>query len=248
MQQQGLQKERYSRQLMLPEVGEEGQRRLSESVVAIVGLGGLGSCVAELLARAGVGGLILIDHDAVELSNLQRQSLYEEADVGRPKANAAADHLQRINKDLVTTPVQEKIDTANQHVLDEAKLILDCTDNLETRRVLNTFSLKTKIPFIYCAAIETRGMVYVVEPKKAERACFECVFESLKSLQNAANAGILNTTVHLAATLEVAEAMKLLLGKPYTEGLISFDVWEPKLDVFKVKRRADCTACSTKQV
>jgi molybdopterin/thiamine biosynthesis adenylyltransferase len=236
--------ERYARQTVLPQIGTDGQQRLARSTVAIVGLGGLGSCAAEMLARAGVGTLLLLDFDRVELSNLQRQSLYEESDVGKLKVEAAATHLRSINKEVALVPITRRIDAESTSSLDKADVILDCTDNLETRTLLNRHALITGTPLVICTVGGTRGMLYVVDRSCKGRACFECIFERLKPSQSPAQTGILGPTVHLAASLEAAEALKLLLGKPSADGLVSFDIWEPRLETFRVKQREDCMACS----
>jgi len=244
---------RYDRQVILPEVGAEGQERLRQSTVAVVGLGGLGSVAAELLCRAGVGKLILVDYDVVELSNLPRQSLYEEKDIGTPKATAAADHLRKINHEV---KINKYVDKINRYVgqmnmttaklLDGADLVLDCTDNLETRLLINAYAVKRRRPFIFCSAQGTRAMLYVVDPRDRGRACFACIFDRLKPFAQPSQTGVLNTAVHLAATLQAAEALKILLGKPYTTGLISLNAWDLRLDVFSVKKRKGCEVCGEK--
>jgi molybdopterin/thiamine biosynthesis adenylyltransferase len=237
---------RYSRQTALPEVGEEGQKRLAAATVVIVGLGGLGTTAAELLCRAGVGRLVLVEHDVVELSNLQRQSLYDEKDIGTLKTEAAANRLKRINSDVKIITHTEKIDRATTQQLGGADVILDCTDNLETRRLLNAYAVGRKVPFIFCSAQGMRGMLYVVDSRQGGRACFACVFGRLTAFAQPAQTGVLGSAVRVAASLQAAEALKLLLGKPCTVGLVSFDVWEPRLDVFAVKRDPACKVCGKK--
>lgn len=236
--------DRYARQTILPVIGEEGQARLAASTVAIVGLGGLGTTTAELLCRAGVGTLILVDYDVVALSNLQRQSLYDEKDVGAPKVTAAAEHLRRINAAVKINSSVKQINMTTLSLLDEAELILDCTDNLQARFLLNEYCMKRRVPFIYCGAVETRGLLYVVDPVRKERACFNCLFEKLTAVENCEDFGVLNTTTHLAATLQTAEAFKLLLNQHYTEGLISFDAWDLRAESYNVKKKPDCNVCN----
>jgi len=180
---------RYLRQEIFREIGKKGQSKLRKSTVAIVGLGALGSVSAELLARAGIGKLIVIDRDIVELSNLQRQSLYDESDIGKPKAIAAKEKLSKINSEI---KIDIFIDDLNRENIDKIlslrgkyidekfnkivennkknknniDLILDCTDNLETRFLVNDFSIKNKIPFIYSSAVGSKGYVFNVMPVK----------------------------------------------------------------------------------
>lgn len=227
----------------MPEIGLEGQRRLKESSVAIIGCGGLGTNVAEILTRAGIGTLLLVEHDVVELSNLQRQTLYEEADIDKPKADALAVHLLRINSDVGLVLVKERIKKENVDFLDDINLILDCTDNLETRFLLNKYCLKNKKRMIVCSAQSTSGMLYVVDGIKKGRACLACLLGGRKVHAKPAQTGVLGTTVRMAASLQATEAMKSLLKKPYTDGLISFDIWSPRLDVVKVAKRSGCAAC-----
>ncbi len=235
--------DRYSRQTIIPEIGEKGQRILKNSVVAIVGCGGLGTNVAEILVRAGVGTLILVEYDTVELSNLQRQTLYEEADIGKPKADALALHLRRIDSDAGLVIIKERIDEDGVGLLDDADLLLDCTDNLRTRLVLNGYALKAKKRMVFCSAQGMNGMLYVVDPAKKARACLACILSGRKPFKTPGETGVLGTTVRMAASLQATEAIKLLLEQPYTDGLISFDVWKPRLDTLKVMKRKDCAAC-----
>lgn len=233
---------RYERQTILSFIGEEGQERLASSTVAVVGLGALGSVAAELLTRAGIGTLLLCDGDIVELDNLQRQSLYTEADVGMQKVTAAARHLGTINSGTTIAAHAKHVTPTTAGVLADAHLILDCTDNLQARFLCNEFAMRENIPFIYCGAVETRGMLYVVDPE-SDRACFNCIFASLRSMENCEDAGVLNVTTHTAASLQVTEALKVLLGQQYLAGVLSFDVWEGRFDRFTARRRPGCTVC-----
>lgn len=235
---------RHARQIILPEVDTDGQERLQQAVVGIVGAGGLGSVAAELLTRAGVGRLIILDYDLVELSNLQRQSLYAEADVGKPKALAAKAHLAAIDSDVRVDAFVKQLNARTAALLEDAELVLDCTDNLQTRFLLNEWCMKRKVPFVYTGAVGTRGMLYVTDPTRNGRACFACIFDKLKAFENCEDAGVLNVTVHLAATLQTAEALKLILDKPSTEELVSFDAWDLRLERFKVKKNDSCAVCA----
>ena len=158
---------RYSRQMILKEIGREGQRRLESSCVAVVGIGALGSVSSNLLARAGVGRVRLIDRDFLEIDNLQRQVLYDEADLARnlPKAIAAKTNLERVNSEIkIEAQVADVNAGTVNELLDGADLIIDGTDNFETRFLINDYSLKKKIPWIYGGAVRTEGMSYVIMP------------------------------------------------------------------------------------
>jgi len=224
-------------------IGEDGQRRLKDAVVAIVGCGGLGTNVAEILTRAGVGTIILVEHDIVELSNLQRQTLYEEQDIGKKKADAAATHLAAIDSEVGLILVKERITAKNITLLDDIDVLLDCTDNLETRFLLNEYALKKKKKAVFCSAQGMNGMVYVVDGAKKQRACLACILGGRKPLKQPAETGVLGTTVRMAASLQATEALKLLLAEPYTKPLLSFDIWNSRFDTLTVKKNPQCAAC-----
>jgi len=176
---------RHIRQEIFSEIGKKGQLKLRNSSVAIVGLGALGSVSAELLARAGIGKLILIDRDVVELSNLQRQSLYDEDDLGKPKSMAAKEKLSKINHEV---KIEFFIGDLSYKTIDKIlkknkiSLILDCTDNLETRFLINDFSVKNNLPFIYSSAVGSKGYVFNIMP--GETACLGCFIKELTSLDD----------------------------------------------------------------
>ena len=169
--------ERYSRQILFPGIGPEGQQRLASSRVAVVGCGATGSALAALLARAGVGSLRIIDRDYVEPSNLQRQSLFDEADAAEslPKAVAAARRIASFNSDVVVEPEVADLTPANiERLLEGAEAILDGTDNFETRYLVNDYAIKHSVPWIYAAAVASYGVTMTILP--AETACLACVF------------------------------------------------------------------------
>ena len=218
---------RYIRQQIFEEIGKKGQEKLGKSSAAIVGLGALGSVSAQLLARAGIGRLVLVDRDIVELSNLQRQPLFDENDVGKPKALAAKEKLAKINSEA---EVQFFIDDLNYENIGEILgrnigLILDCTDNLETRFLINDFSVKNKIPFIYSSAVGSKGYVFNVIPDKT--ACLRCFLKEAAALDTCETAGVLNTITGLIPSIQANEAIKILLKKGNPEkNLLFFDVWK----------------------
>ena len=247
-------KERYARQLLLPEIGEEGQERLAGATVAIVGGGALGSFIAENLARAGVGRIKIIDRDYVELSNLQSQLLFDEEDVSshRPKAVAIADHLKRINSAIVLEPFVIDLNPWNaEKTLKGCDLILDGTDNFETRFLLNDFSLKHGVPWIYTGVVGTMGMTMKIVP--GETACLRCLLPappSWSAVPTCETEGLLAAAAYFAASLAVAEGLKVLLkiGGEEREGegegeLILADLWRAELQKAAVRRDPRCPAC-----
>jgi molybdopterin/thiamine biosynthesis adenylyltransferase len=243
------QDDRYSRQVLFRGVGAEGQRKLTASRIAIVGCGATGSALASLLARAGVGTIRIIDRDYVEPSNLQRQSLFDEADAAEclPKAIAAARKIAAFNSQIVIEPHVTDLTPANVGVLlEHAQLILDGTDNFETRYLINDFAVKNSIPWIYTAAVGSYGVTLNVLPGKT--ACLACIFADPPqgTFETCETAGILNSAVNLAASIAATEAVKLLVGAGdhLRRTLLSFDVWRnERAEVAADKPRAGCRTC-----
>jgi adenylyltransferase/sulfurtransferase len=194
------------------------------------------------LTRAGIGNLILIDRDIVELQNLQRQTLFKESDINRPKALAAASHLKEINSDIKIRAVFKDINHKNIESNIKGDLILDCTDNLETRFLLNEFSIENNIPWIFTSVVGSSGMLFNFIPKKTP--CFKCIFtEPDSSLDTCDTEGIINTTASLLSSMQVTEAFKILTHQPYLKDLIHFDLWKNKLTKTKIKKLSNCETC-----
>ncbi|MDD4877712.1 MAG: HesA/MoeB/ThiF family protein [Candidatus Nanoarchaeia archaeon] len=231
---------RYSRQEILKEIGAENQKKLLASKVVIVGLGATGSSSAELLARAGIGHLVLIDRDVVELSNLQRQSLFSEEDIGKPKAVAARDAIHAINSEVKADAYPVDLECDKVSVL-EADLILDCTDNLFTRFLINDYCKKNKKPWIYSAVVGTKGMVMNFLP--ASKVCFNCIFKMVEGLDTCATMGILNTAPSVISSFQVTEAIKFLTGQKASKDLVHIDVWKQAFEKIKVSADKKCPVC-----
>ena len=241
--------DRYSRQVLLKEIGAEGQRKLSESRVVIVGCGATGSALASLLARSGVGKLRIIDRDFVEPSNLQRQTLFDENDAGEsvPKAIAEARQIARFNSQIVVEPQVADLTPANaDSLLGGCELLLDGTDNFETRYLLNDYALKNSVAWIYAAAVGTYAVTMNILP--GETACLACIFpESPRgTVETCETAGILNSAVNLVGSIAATEALKFLVGarEKMRRTLLSWDVWSnERAEVAADKPRAGCRAC-----
>ena len=237
---------RYSRQVRLEQVGEEGQRRLGQGRVVLVGCGALGSVLANLMVRAGVGQLLVVDRDLLELHNLQRQVLFDERDVaaGLPKAEAAARRLRRINGAVqVDARVQDVTAYNVEALVSGADLVLDGTDNLETRYVINDACVKAAVPWIYGGVIGTAGMTMNVIPGGP---CLRCVFPTpppAGTLPTCETAGVLGTAPSVVASLQATEAIKLLCGAEPSGGLLSVDVWTRQVQIVAVLRDEGCPAC-----
>ncbi len=244
--------ERYSRQVLFPGIGREGQEKLSAARIALVGCGATGSALASLLARAGVGTIRIIDRDYVEPSNLQRQSLFDEADAEQslPKAIAAARQISAFNSQIVIEPVVADLVPANiESLLDGMQLILDGTDNFETRYLINDFAVKTSTPWIYTAAVGSYGITLNVLP--GQTACLACLFPDAPqgAFETCETAGILNSAVNLAASISATEAIKLLVGadRQLRRTLLSFDLWRnQRAEVAAGNPRPGCRACGVR--
>jgi len=241
--------ERYSRQVLFSGIGVDGQRRLQTAKVAIVGCGATGSAVASLLARSGVGTLRIIDRDYVEPSNLQRQALFDEADAAEsmPKAAAAARKIAAFNSQIAVDPRVEDLTPANiEPLLEGMDLILDGTDNFETRYLINDYAVKFSRPWIYAAAVGSYGVTLNILP--GETACLACVFPDSPqgTFETCETAGILNSAVDLVASIEATEALKIMVGAgaQLRRTLLSFDVWRnERAEVRAESPRKGCRAC-----
>ncbi len=241
--------ERYSRQVLFAGIGNEGQRKLTSSRTAIVGCGATGSTIASLLARAGIGTIRIIDRDYVEASNLQRQSVFDEADAAQslPKAIAAARKLTAFNSQVTTDPQVADLTPGNiGSLLDDTQLILDGTDNFETRYLINDYAVKNNLPWIYTGAVGSYGVTLNILP--GTTACLNCIFPSppKAALETCETAGILNTVVNVAASYAANEAIKILVGAQdrVRRSLLSFDLWRNEwAEVSANKPRPGCIAC-----
>lgn len=241
--------ERYSRQVLFAGIGSEGQERLMAARVAIVGCGATGSALASLLARAGVGALRIIDRDYVEPSNLQRQALFDEQDAADsvPKAIAAARKIGSFNSQVTVEPCAEDLTSENvERLLAGAEVILDGTDNFETRFLLNDFSVKNSVPWIYLAAVGSYAATMNVIP--GDTACLACIFAEPPSgiIETCETAGILNSAVNFAASIAATETLKLLTGnlQSVRRTLLSRDLWtNESAEIATGRTRADCAVC-----
>jgi adenylyltransferase/sulfurtransferase len=244
-----IEDDRYSRQVLFKEIGAEGQGKLLQSRVAIVGCGATGSALASLLARSGVRTLRIIDRDYVEPSNLQRQALFDEADAREslPKAIGAARQIARFNSQIVVEPHVADLSPGNiDSLLRGADLILDGTDNFETRYLINDYAVKNSVAWIYAAAVGSYAVTMNILP--GETACLACIFPELPrgSLETCETAGILNSAVTLVASLSATEALKFLVGarSKMRRTLLSWDVWSnERAELAATERREGCRAC-----
>ncbi|MHC4416797.1 MAG: ThiF family adenylyltransferase [Planctomycetota bacterium] len=262
--------ERYHRQILLPAIGEAGQRRLLDAHALVVGCGALGTMITDALARAGAGALSVVDRDTVELTNLQRQVLFDESDVERtvPKARAAADKIARINSCVTVHAHVDDFNHRNaERYIEGVDVILDGLDNFETRYLLNDLAVKYGLPYVYGGAVATGGMSMAILPHSAHRTprqvssvtwddrqatpCLRCVFPDAPPPGVAATcdtAGVLGPAVAIIAAHQVAQAIKLLTGNldALDRSLLSIDVWRnrtQRLDVGGAREAGTCPCC-----
>ena len=246
--------DRYSRQVLFGPIGIKGQEMLAKSKVAIIGCGGLGSVLSSNMTRAGTGYLRIIDKDRLELSNLQRQLLFDEIDVKKktPKVEAARNKLIKINSDIQIEAIFDEVDENNiSDLIDGFDLVLDGTDNFKTRLVINKACVDREVPFIYGAVAASFGMIYNVIPGSG--TCLRCLFRGEPDGENALNCntvGIINTAVNIIASIQSTEALKLLTGNKdaMIKGLINIDIWDLSVDIIEIRKDSEytCPVCGDK--
>ena len=245
-------RERYSRQILFSAIGEQGQEKLLGSSAVLVGCGALGTVTANLMVRAGLGRLAIIDRDFVETSNLQRQTLFDEADArdAIPKAIAAERHLRSVNSGVRVEGIVADLTPENAlDLLGGFPIILDGTDNFETRLLVNDAAVSLGVPWIYAAAVGSYGVTMTIRP--GETACLACMVESgsnhspLGPEDTCDTVGVLNAAAGMIASIESAEATKFLASRPEAlhGKLVSCDVWSGRFQSIRVARNPDCRAC-----
>lgn len=239
-----MKENRYSRQILLPEIGPAGQKALGKSAAVVIGCGALGTHALSFLVRAGAGKVKVVDRDIVEESNLQRQALFCESDIGRAKAKVAEERLRRTNSTIDITGEVADITFANvQSIVRGATVVIDATDNMDTRFVVNDACVKLGIPWIYAGAVGTTGMVMPVVP---DGPCLRCVFPSPPQpgeLPTCDTVGIINTLPSAVASIEVTEAFKIMQGKEPRKELTFIDVWQGEIQRIRVGKNPECECC-----
>ncbi len=242
-------KKRYSRHLLLDDVGEAGQLKLSKAKVLIVGLGGLGSPVALYLAAAGVGKLIVADGDTLDITNLQRQILFDTASAGESKAELAQQRLSALNPEIDLEVIDYRLEADDLALyIPEVDLVLDCSDNLDTRRAVNRVCQQHKIPLIAAAAIRWEGHLMVFDFRQPESPCYECLYPEggVEPVLNCSTSGVVGPVLGVLGSLQALEAIKLLLGLPSgIEGQLKiFDGKHHQWNSFVINRKENCPVCS----
>jgi len=239
---------RYSRHILLNEIGIEGQEKISGSHALIIGAGGLGSPVALYLGSAGVGHITVVDHDSVDMTNLQRQIAHTMARVGQPKVESAQTAITAINPEVQVTPIVARADAALLDTLvAQADVVLDCCDNFSTRHAINATCVKHRKPLVSGAAIRFDGQVCVYDLRDAASPCYACVFppDSTFEETRCATMGVFAPLVGIIGSMQAAEALKLLsgAGRPLTGRLLMLDGRSMEFTEVKIGRHTACTVC-----
>jgi molybdopterin-synthase adenylyltransferase len=240
--------DRYSRQTLFGPIGKEGQKRLQDASVAIIGCGALGTGLASNLCRAGIGRILIADRDYIELNNLQRQILFDEDDVAHhvPKAIAAVEKLQIVNSDISIEALVEDVNVDSiEEIVRSHNLILDATDNFETRYLINDACVKQQRPWIYSGVISAYGTTMNIIP--GDTACLRCVFPDMPLPGTTATCdtvGVLNGIVGVITGIAATEAIKILLkSDKVSRSIFTMDLWENTTDRIELPRQTDCPAC-----
>jgi len=239
---------RYSRQILLPQIDIIGQQKILDSHVLIIGLGGLGSPVALYLAAAGVGRLTLVDDDLVEISNLQRQIIHGEDDVDRLKVESAADSLKAINSDCQIETKTTRLNKAALNIaVEEADIVVDCSDNFATRFLLNEVTQECKTPLVSGAAIRMEGQVTVYDSRQQGSACYRCIYQDEGELQQTCSeSGVLSPLLGVIGSMQAVETIKLItgIGETLAGRLLIFDALSMSWQEMKLRQDPSCPVCS----
>lgn len=244
--------QRYGRHILLNEIGIEGQQKLLDAKVLIIGLGGLGSPAALYLVASGVGRLTLCDHDTVDLSNLQRQIIHRTSTVGQPKVASAQALLNDINPEVECIALAQRVDEAQlRELVAQADVVLDCSDNFATRYAINRACMMERKPLVSGAAIQFDGQVAVFDHRCLEAACYNCLFpeDSQAAELRCATTGVFAPLVGIVGSLQAAEALKLLMGIEHglSGKLLTLDTLDMRIMRSNLSRDPDCTACGKKE-
>jgi len=238
--------DRYNRHSPLRMIGKQGQERLTKSRVVIIGCGALGTTIANNLVRSGIGFVRIADRDIVELSNLQRQMLFDEDDVGAPKSIAAVRKLEKINSDVIIEPIVDDVNYRNiEDIIKTMDVVIDGTDNMLIRFLINDACVKHAIPWVYGGAIETYGMTMNIIPPKSP--CFRCLIPDIPGmgeLPTCDTVGVLTTIPIIIGSLQSTEVLKILLRKKdINKNLITYDVWYHSFESLEIRKNPHCECC-----
>jgi molybdopterin/thiamine biosynthesis adenylyltransferase len=237
---------RYSRQLMLKEVGFDGQKKLKKAKVLIIGVGGLGCPAALYLAASGIGEITLVDADKVELTNLQRQILYKINHLGQAKTQAAKKSLASLNNEIIINTVNEKLSSDNaQNLIGSADVVLDCSDNFPTRYLVNSQCVSLGKVLISAAAIATKGQLMAFDNRQQDLGCYQCIFEpsEQQAALNCENSGVLSPLLGVMGSMQAMLALNYILGYMHSNQFISFDAMTFEQQKVAFSANPDCDIC-----
>ena len=237
---------RYSRHILLPQIDIEGQEKIGKSKAVLVGLGGLGSIISMYMASSGIGQIILIDHDEIEISNLQRQIIFQTRDIGKKKAAVAQEVLQKLNPNIKIDTCTKRVQDCAPELIQDASVYIDASDNFETRFFLNELSLKNSIPLVSGAAVRFEGQISVFN-LKPDSPCYHCLFDSsdYASEDNCSANGILSPLLGVIASMQVIETLKIIaeFGTILDGRLLLYDSQLVEWTTLKLKKDPKCDAC-----
>ncbi|HMZ85938.1 MAG TPA: HesA/MoeB/ThiF family protein [Giesbergeria sp.] len=244
---------RYSRHILLDEVGIEGQERILAAHALVIGAGGLGSPVALYLGSAGVGRITLVDHDVVDLTNLQRQIAHTTQRVGQPKVASAAQAVQAINPDVQVTALQERVDALRLHALvQEATVVLDCSDNYATRQAVNAACVRLGKPLVAGAVIRFDAQITVIDPRESGTPCYACLFDPAAQFEEVAcsTMGVFAPLVGVVGALQATEALKLVagVGTSLAGRLLMLDGRSMEWSSLRTAHNPACPVCGTAHI
>ena len=225
----------------MKEIGRKGQEVLKNSSVIIIGAGGLGSNLANILVRSGIGKVVIVDDDTVDITNLHRQTVFDENDIGKYKSKVLEEKLRNVNNEVEIDGIVKKIDASNiESLVKKFDIILDGTDDMKTRFIINEAAVKNNIPWIYTGVHSTYCIVKGIIPGKT--ACLRCFIDKIPPNLDPERDGILSNLPSIAASIEATETLRILLGKK-PSGLIIYDIWRQDFEVIELERNKNCTCC-----
>lgn len=240
---------RYSRHILLDDIGIEGQEKILAAHAIVIGAGGLGSSAAPYLAAAGVGKITLIDHDTVDLTNLQRQIMHNQHSVGQAKVQSGKKMLEELNPEIKVVALQEKATTELlDQLLPTATVVLDCSDNFTTRHMVNAACVKHRVPLVSGAAIKFDGQVTVIDPRQANTPCYACLFPADQEFNEVqcSTMGVFSPLVGIIGSIQAAQALQVIMqiGNPLVGKLLLWDARSSQVDQITLHQRDDCPVCS----
>jgi molybdopterin/thiamine biosynthesis adenylyltransferase len=239
---------RYSRHLLLEEIDVAGQEKLLHSHVLVIGSGGLGSAAAPYLAAAGVGHITLVDHDEVELTNLQRQIMHAESSVGKSKVASGKEFLQRLNSTIQIETIQVKAtDSLLDELLPSVDVVLDCTDNFSTRHIINAACVKHLTPLVSGSALKFDGQISVFDPRNTSSPCYACIFSPDEHFEevSCSSMGIFSPLVGIIGAMQAAQALQILIGfgEPLVGRMLLWNGRTTQIDEIRISRNSECSVC-----